>query len=372
MSVVDRTRLAELEFDRETVFRSAVALVGLLLLGDLLVGLATGRYGIAQVGRYLWNGLMYGLIIGLAGIGLSMTYSILNFANFAHGEYITSGAFLGGGVTYLVAGWGAADFSHLVLVAPQRGLGGAQMDVGITTSPVAILAGVVVAAVGTIALVLLLDRLVFRPMRDAGGIPLLIASMGLAFALRYLIVFVYSSRTRGTTAAGAIPGMDLNLVDGTVPVDAHDLTLVLAALALMAGVHWLLQRTKLGTAMRAMSDNEDLARVSGIPTERVVQFTWIIGGGLSGVAGYLLVLWTGTINWQFGWLLLLLIFAAIILGGIGSIYGAIVGGLVIGVTKELSLVWLPGGDFDLVAAFGIMILVLLLQPSGLFGGKSTA
>jgi len=372
MSVVDRTVIADLELDRETVFRYAVGLVGLLFLGDLVVGLATGRYSFARVGRYLWNGLMYGLLIGLAGIGLSMTYSILNFANFAHGDYITGGAFIGWGATYLVAGWGVADLGHLLLVAPQRGIGGAQLDIGITTSPVAILAGLFVAAVGTVALVLLIDRLVFRPMRDAGGIPLLIASIGLAFALRYLIVFVYAQRTRGTTNAGAVPDVELALVDGTVPVDAHDLTLVVAALVLMGGVHWLLQSTKLGTAMRAMSDNEDLARVTGISTERVVRFTWIVGGGLSGIAGYLLVLWTGTIDWQFGWLLLLLIFAAVILGGIGSIYGAIVGGLVIGLTKELSLVWLPSGDFDLVAAFGIMILVLLLQPSGLFGGTSTA
>jgi branched-chain amino acid transport system permease protein len=123
--------------------------------------------------------------------------------------------------------------------------------------------------------------------------------------------------------------------------------------------------------MRAMADNKNLARVTGIPTERVIRMTWIIGGGLTGIAGYLLVLERGTMSFSFGWVLLLLIFAAVILGGIGSIYGAMAGGLIIGVVDAMSIIWLPSG-LTRAAAFLILIVVLLIKPEGLFGGVKTA
>jgi branched-chain amino acid transport system permease protein len=121
--------------------------------------------------------------------------------------------------------------------------------------------------------------------------------------------------------------------------------------------------------MRAMADNRDLARARGIPTERVIRWTWLIGGGITGVAGFLITLERGTISFQFGWLLLLLIFAAVILGGIGSIYGAIVGGLIIGLATTVSLVWLPEATLARPAAFFIMIVALLVRPKGLLGGR---
>ncbi len=324
-----------------------------------------------RVGTLLWDGLMRGLLIGLAGIGLSMTYSILNFANFAHGDYITSGAFVGWGVTYLVAGFGNADWGDLILVGAAGGVYGPQLGIGITQSPVAILAGLVLAAAAAVAIALLVDRLVYRSMRDVGGIPLLIASVGVAFALRYLVAFVYTQSNRGTTSASEVPSWSIYVLDGTVSVDAHDVTLLVGAVALMVGVHLLLQGTKLGKAMRAMADNKDLALVTGIPAERVIRWTWIIGAALTGAAGYLVVLWRGTLTYQFGWLLLLLIFAAVILGGIGSVYGAIFGGIVIGLTMSLSQLWIPT-DFARAAAFAIMILILLVRPEGIFGGRTTA
>ncbi|ELY87548.1 inner-membrane translocator [Natrialba hulunbeirensis JCM 10989] len=370
MSTVDDVVTRGRSLSTEQLLLIAVGIGVVLLVGDLILGVLDGSYSISRIGRYVTEGVLYGLIMGLAGIGLSMTYSILNFANFAHGDTITAGAFIGWGGTYLIAGWGAAGLGHLALVGPQRGLGGPQLGISITSTPVAIFAGLLLAGVGTALFAVLIDRLAYKPMRGAGGIPLLITSIGVAFALRYLITFVYSSQSRGTTAS--VPSADLLLVDGYVSLDAHDGTLIAAAVVLMLGVHLMLQRTKLGKAMRAMSDNKDLALVTGIPTERVIRWTWMIGGGLAGSAGYLMVLWTGTIDWQFGWLLLLLIFAAVILGGIGSIYGAIVGGLVIGISMHMSMIWLPGGDFTTITAFLMMILVLLIRPAGLFGGKTTA
>ena len=139
----------------------------------------------------------------------------------------------------------------------------------------------------------------------------------------------------------------------------------------MLAVHLLLQTSKLGKAMRAMADNKDLARVTGIPTDRVIRFTWVLGGGLTGVAGYTWVLWQGSFGWFDGWLFLLLVFAAVILGGIGSIYGAMAGGVIIGLALALSTIFIPS-SLAKASAFALMIVVLVVKPSGLFGGRTTA
>ncbi|MDX5986755.1 MULTISPECIES: branched-chain amino acid ABC transporter permease [Haloferax] len=312
---------------------------------------------------------MRGLVIGLAGIGLSMTYSILNFANFSHGDYITAGAFSGWATTYLIAGLGRADVGALLLVGAGGSVYGGTLDIGMLSTPLAVVAGIIVAGGSTIALSLAVDRTVFRPIRSEDGVTLLITSIGIAFALRYVMQFVFGSAVRGTTAQP--PSLGLYLIDGTVFINAHDITLLIVASGLMLGVHLLLQRTKLGKAMRAMADNQDLALITGIPTERVVRATWVIGGGLTGVAGYMFILWKGTLGFNDGWLLLLLIFAAVILGGIGSIYGAITGGLVIGLTASMSVLWIPSA-FARAAAFVVMIVILLVKPSGLFSGRATA
>jgi branched-chain amino acid transport system permease protein len=362
---------------RELVEANPLALVfGLivvLLLFDLVFRLLTGAIRVSAVAVLLKDGIMRGLVIGLAGIGLSMTYSILNFANFAHGDYITAGAFSGWASTYVIAGGfgSSANIGSLLLVGAGGSVFGGALGIGIAATPIAVIVGMIVAGASTIALSLLVDRLVYKPVRDRSGITLLITSIGVAFALRYTIQFVFGPTKRGTTAAGGVPTIAIPAVDGVLIVSAHDLTLAVVAGGLMLGVHLLLQRTRLGKAMRAMADNEDLARVTGIPTERVVQFTWIIGGGLTGVAGYVFVLWKGTLGWFDGWILLLLIFAAVILGGIGSIYGAIVGGLVIGLTASMSVIWIPS-SFARAAAFLVMILILLVKPTGLFSGRATA
>ncbi|MWV63935.1 branched-chain amino acid ABC transporter permease [Halorubrum sp. JWXQ-INN 858] len=333
------------------------------LVGDRTFG---GSLGMGRFGGLLWNGIIVGLIFGLAGIGLSMTYSILNFANFSHGDLVTTGAFTGWGAALLVAGWGVADVGHLLLVRPGSGANPNEIGASIAQAPLSILIGAAVAAVATVVVAVAIDRAVYKPMRDRGGIALLIASIGVALALRYVIQFVYGSRNRGVTST-----QDVNATVLGITIDLHEATLVLVAAGLMLGMHLMLQRTKLGKAMRAMADNKDLALVTGIPTERVVTATWVLGGALAGVAGYLYVLERGTIEFNLGWFLLLFIFAAVILGGIGSIYGAIAGGFVIGFVHEVSLIWVPS-DFNAAAAFTIMILVLLYRPQGLFGGVTTA
>lgn len=347
-----------------------VGFVILVLFLDLVRRLYEGDLLYSQLAIFVWDGVVVGLVVGLAGIGLSMTYSILNFANFAHGDYLTSGAFLGWGVTYLLVGYGSAPLGKLLLVGTGGSVSGAQLGISVLQTPLAVVFGLVFAAAATIILTLVIDRLVYRPMRDYGSISLLITSVGVSFALRYLVAFVFGTSNRGTTPI--IPTWSVPVIDGTVPVNIHEVALVSVAVVLMLFVHFILQYTKLGKSMRAMADNEDLARITGIPTERVVRWTWILGGGLAGIAGYLIVLERGNISYQFGWLLILLIFAAVILGGIGSIYGAMVGGIVIGVAQNLSLVWLPSGDFTLQTAFILMILILVFYPEGIYRGRATA
>ena len=344
-----------------------VAMIGVLAL-DLVRRVVVGDLAPSQLSSLLWNGFVDSLYIGLAAIGLSMTYSILRFANFAHGELLTVGAFGGWTVAYLLGGIGAAGLGSRLLLDADGGAQAGALEMSVLGSPLAIVVGVVAAAVVTILIALAIDRVVYKKLREAGGITLLIASVGVALALRYIIAIVYTQDTRGVVASAPfwepawLPIERVNL---------HEITLVVSALVLIVAVHLLLQYTKLGKSMRAMSDNRDLAMVTGISTERVITATWIIGSGLAGVAGYLIVLDRSQITINLGWFLLLLVFAAVILGGIGSIYGALAGSLVIGVTINLSLVWIPS-DLNEVAAFTLMILVLIFKPDGLFGGVETA
>jgi branched-chain amino acid transport system permease protein len=341
--------------------------VGVLVL-DLIRLVLTGELPFGRLLGLLWNGVVDSLYIGLAAIGLSMTYSILRFANFAHGDLLTTGAFSGWTVAYLLGGIGVADLGSRLLLDADGGAQAGDLGMDILASPLAIIAGLIAAALLTVAVSLVIDRLVYKRMRQADGISLLIASVGVALALRYLFGFVYTQEARGIVASAPF------WEPAWLPIGAinlHELTLVGSGLILIVGVHLLLQYTKLGKSMRAMSDNRDLALITGISTERVITATWAIGGGLAGVAGYLIVLDQSQITINLGWFLLLLVFAAVILGGIGSIYGALAGSLIIGTTINLSLIWIPA-DLNNVAAFTLMILVLVLKPDGLFGGVSTA
>ncbi|MUW14110.1 branched-chain amino acid ABC transporter permease [Halorubrum sp. CBA1125] len=352
-----------------------VALGGLLLVDLLamLAGVSLGPIGgslsLGRLRSNLWSGIVIGLVIGLAGIGLSMTYSILSFANFSHGDLVSTGAFTGWGVAFLIAGFGDVPVRALLTVRDAGNASPADIGAHILTTPGAILVGLIASFAFTALIAIALDRAFYKPMRDRDGIALLIASIGAALVVRYLIQFVYGADRRGVTAT--VEASNLAFDPLGIAVNAHELTIVVSAVALMLAMHFVLQHTKLGTAMRAMADNKDLALITGIPTERVVTATWILGGGLAGASGYLYVLLRGTIQFDFGWLLLLLIFAAVILGGIGSVYGAIAGGLVIGIVFTTSTIWISS-DFNQAAAFAVMILMLLLRPEGLFGGVTTA
>ena len=290
-------------------------------------------------------GLVVGSIIGLGAIGLTLTYGVMKFANFAHGDLMTLGMFLA------------------FFIVTDLGLDGGKigpLSFGWGLLPAALFA---MAGVATLAVVL--DRLVFRPLRNrrSGIITMAIASLGIGIGLRAIVQMIWGpSSERYTTGINKAVTIFWDL-----KVKPDQFLIVALTLVLAVAVYFLLYRTKLGKAMRATADNPELAEVAGIETESVRRWVWIIGGALIAVAGIMLAL-QAQLRFNAGFNLILPMFAATILGGIGNPWGALVGGLVVGVSQEVSTEWINTGLKPGVP-FVILILMLLVRPRGLFGSN---
>ncbi|MGB7205093.1 MAG: branched-chain amino acid ABC transporter permease [Anderseniella sp.] len=292
---------------------------------------------------YLIPGLVLGSIYALGAIGITLTFGILRFANFAHGEIMTLGVYITWSLIYLT---GLSAIWQIVLII----------------MPIAMML--------TILCALAIDRVFYKPLRASPVIILVIASFGLMLMVRSVTQFSWGVQLK-TILPGIQPRM--NWLD-FLNVSAKHIWIVVCAFLLMYAVHYMLTYTKTGKAMRAMSDSPELARLTGIDTERVVRATWIMGAGLACAAGVFLAIDT-QVETMMGFNLLLPMFAAAILGGVGKPYGAMAGGLIIGIAEELSSYpWI--GDEALLSpgykqgiAFAIMILMLLWRPTGLFRGK---
>lgn len=279
-------------------------------------------------------GIISGSILALGAIGLTLVYSILNFANFAHGDFMVLGAYL-------------ALFFTVELALPMW-------------------LAFVLAMACTAGIAVLLDRVWFRPLRRRGARPVLLAisSLGLALMLRNIIRMLWGPQAQYYSRAIHFPF--------TVPVlhvriNTQQILIVAVALGLVMLVGVFLRRTKLGKAMRATSDNHNLALVSGIDTERVIVWTWVLGAALAAAGGILLGM---SVRLQpiMGWNMLLPIFAATILGSIGSPYGAMLGALIIGLAEELSTQFIPT-EYKAAVSLMLLVIVLLIRPQGLFGGS---
>ena len=292
------------------------------------------------------DGLMNGALIGLGAIGVTLTYSILGFANFAHGELITFGAYaamaIAGGVSTLVVGSDA-------------GLG------ALSISPALILAAPLAMAL-TAGFALVLDRLLFARLRSSGeAISIVMASFGASMAIRAGIEFVFTSRPAYFTRELQIT----QPIAFGLKATPNQIALLVVAGVLLVGVHLLLSRTQIGRAMRAVSENPALARAAGVDVDATIRFTWVLGGALASAAGVMLGLLV-QIRPFMGFDLLLPLFAAAILGGIGSVPGAFVGALIIGLGEALT-VQLAGAEWRAAVAFLVLIAVLLIRPSGMAG-----
>ncbi|MBD2305407.1 branched-chain amino acid ABC transporter permease [Chroococcidiopsis sp. FACHB-1243] len=284
----------------------------------------------AQLAQLFVNGVAVGSIIALAAVGLTLTYGILRLANFAHGDFMTLGAYLS-------------------LLA--------------NTSGINIWLSMLLGAIGTVAAMLISEKLIWSNMRSrrATSTTLIIISIGLALFLRNGIILIWG----GSNKSYDIPTSPAREILG-IRIPQNQLIVMLLAVIVILALHYLLQNTKIGKAMRAVADNLDLARVSGIDVDRVVLWTWAIAGSLTALGGSMYGLITA-VRPNMGWFLILPMFAATILGGIGNPYGAIAAALVIGVTQELSTPFL-GSQYKQGVGLFIMILVLLVRPKGLFKG----
>lgn len=302
--------------------------------------------------QLLADGLIVGSVIALGAIGVTLTYSLLRFANFSHGEFLTWGAYL----ALTALGWFLA-----------MGGGGAMQPIGPLSFGWPLVGALVVAAALTAGLALVLDWLLFRRLRRHGNaIVLVIASFGAALALRNLLQFVYGSipeyYTRELQIAIRLVPRD---VLGGMRITPDQLFVLTLTVVCVAVLHLFLTRTTLGKAMRATAMNPMLARVAGIDVEGVVRLTWVLGAALATVAGIFAGL-TSQLRPMLGFDLLLPLFAAAILGGIGSVYGAVLGGLIVGLAESLA-VPLIGAEYRAAMAFLVIIAILLVRPTGLFG-----
>ena len=297
--------------------------------------------------QILVDGLIAGSMIGLGAIGVTLTYSILRFANFAHGDMISWGAY------FAYAGSALLGLASTSLTSPI-----APFSFG-WSLPLA----TVVAVVLTAALALLVDAVLFGPLRArrSAVIILVMASFGAALTLRSLLEFIFTSQPAYFTKELQIA---IRLGGGMRATPDQLLTLVLAVVVVTA-VHLMLTRTAVGRSMRAVSENPQLSGVVGIDVRSVVRIVWVLGAGLACIAGVMAGLLV-QIRPQMGLDLLLPLFAAAILGGIGSVPGAMIAGLIVGLAEAIAVQTI-GAEWRASVAFLILVAILILRPQGLFG-----
>jgi branched-chain amino acid transport system permease protein len=292
------------------------------------------------------NGLLLGSGIGLGAIGLTLTFAILGFSNFAHGELVTAGAYLALVQVGLI--------NSVVVAGPLAGLSFGWP--------------LIAAAIGAMALTGLLafglDRVLFSRLRRKGTeVTLVIASFAASLAMRSAIEVLFGPQA-------TYYSRELQIVENFGPFRmTRDQGFVLVVtLLLVLAIHVVLTHTHLGRAMRATSENRALAETAGINTAAIVRDTWFIGGALAAAAGVLIGV-TVQIRPYMGYDLLLPLFSAAVLGGLGSIPGAIVGGFAIGIAESVAVPFV-GGEYRSAVSFGILITVLMVRPAGLFGVRA--
>jgi neutral amino acid transport system permease protein len=315
-------RLRE-EVDR----RPALAALTLIVAAVIVMVIVKGVHDVAQTGL---SGLSLGAIYALGAVGLTLVYGILKLVNFAHGDFLTFGAY----IAYLVnVTWGL---------------------------PLAV--GVLVAMLATAVLAVFFELTMWGPMRArrAGLLQLLLMSIGLALVIRSVVQYFWGTDIKlldvNTTATVSFLGLRIGRTQ---------LIVIGVGFTVLIAVGLMLRQTLLGKRMRALADDLDLAETAGIDTRRVVLYTWIFAGALAGLAGVLAGAIT-SLSPEFGFELLLPIFAAVILGGIGDAYGALAGGMLLGLATEWSTMFIDS-RWKIAVGFVILLIALIVRPQGIFG-----
>jgi len=285
-----------------------------------------------QVLQRLVAGLIFGALLALASVGLSLIFGTTGLSNFAHGEAVTLG-----GITAWVVGsvLGLPFFLVIVVGLAVGGLSG-----------------------------YLQNQVLWKPLRNRGTklVQMMIVSIGLSIVLRYIYLFFIDGTNKAYTG-----GLSSVIAVGPIRLTQGSLLTFFLAIAVLIAFAVFLTKTRVGRATRAVSDNISLAEASGIDSARIIQIVWIVGSALAALGGILLALYR-QVSWSMGFEILLLIFAAVTLGGLGSAYGALIGSFIVGILVELSSLVLPA-DLKYASALFLMILVLIFRPQGVLGTK---
>jgi branched-chain amino acid transport system permease protein len=285
------------------------------------------------------NGLVVGSVYALVALGYTMVYGILQLINFAHGEIVMIGALSALFVTNALIAVGLPPALALV---------------------VAILAAMIVCAIVGVSI----ERIAYRPLRSAPRLAPLITAIGVSIFLQQIAILVFGRNY--FTFPEIIPKTPINI--GPITVTANEIVILITSVALMAGLLWLVNKTKVGTAMRATAEDQKVAGLMGIDINKIIAFTFAIGSGLGAVAGVMVASNYGQAHYYMGFMLGLKAFTAAVMGGIGNLWGAMVGGLILGLVENVGLIFVRG-DYKDIFAFVVLVLVLIFRPQGLIGEK---
>ena len=289
----------------------------------------------SNIGKRIWqqlySGIIFGLMLGLMSVGMNLVYGTTGLQSFSHGEQVT----LGGLMAYV-----GTQMLHMPLIAS------------------AIFAIVIGALTGFIQ-----NEIVWGPLRrrHVGTMQQMIVTIGLSMALQYTFQFFF-----GGDIKGIVKSVPDSFQLGPITTDMPTLVSALIAICVIVGVTLFLYKTRLGRATRAVSDNAALAAASGINVDQVVRVVWILSCAMAALSGVLLGVYLNGISWNTGATLILLMFAAVTLGGLGTANGALIGSLVIGIVADMSSLVIPN-DMRYASALAILIIVLLVRPQGIFG-----
>jgi neutral amino acid transport system permease protein len=295
---------------------------------------AAGPSTAERLAQSTLNGVKFGLIVAMAAIGLSLIFGTTRLINFSHGEIVTFGAvvawFLNAEGPQLPLIWAA------ILAAVVTGLLGGSIELGL-----------------------------WRPLRarQVGLFQMFVITIGLALVIRHVILIWFGGSRQPYTDYTIQDRWDL----GPVSIAPRDLTVIIASIVILVAVALVLLRTRVGKAMRAVADDVDLSEASGIDVQRIILFVWIGGAGLAAIGGVFLGV-IESVSFEMGFSLLLLMFAAVILGGLGTAFGAMVGGLVVGIATEVSTIWVQP-SLKFVFALAALVLALLIRPQGILGRR---
>jgi branched-chain amino acid transport system permease protein len=288
------------------------------------------------------NGLVVGSVYALVALGYTMVYGILQLINFAHGEIVMIGALTAYTSTNITKGLVEAGVPPLLALM------------------IAILVAMIVCAICGV----LIERAAYRPLRNAPRLAPLITAIGVSILLQQIAILVFGRNYVSFPEIIAKTPIQI----GVVIVTMNEIVIFVGSLVLMAGLLWLVNKTKTGTAMRATAENQKVAGLMGIDINKIIAITFAIGSALGAIAGVMVASNYGQAHYYMGFMLGLKAFTAAVMGGIGNLWGAVVGGLILGLVENVGLIFVRG-DYKDIFAFVVLVLVLIFRPQGLIGEK---